>query len=53
MADVIYRFVNTPFGGNQDITMTADEMPDYFLTDRGSCKHDAGFCWQDMAIRLV
>ena len=50
MADVIYRFVNTPFGGNQDITMTIDEMPDYFPYGQevhvNTMRASAGKIWQ-------
>jgi len=30
MADIIYRFDNTPWGGNHNRTLTTDEMPNFF-----------------------
>lgn len=30
MPNIIYRFDNTPFGGNQNVTLSIDEMPDWF-----------------------
>ena len=29
MADIIYRFDNTPFGGNFNVTIGVNEMPDF------------------------
>ena len=29
MADIRYRFDNTPWGGNHNVTLTLEEMPDW------------------------
>jgi hypothetical protein len=29
MADIIYRFDNTPWGGSHNVTLTNEEMPDW------------------------
>lgn len=50
MADIIYRFRNDIFGGSWDITLTEDQMPNFFPIDedvrQNSHIADTGKLWQ-------
>lgn len=50
MADVIYKFDNTPFGGSQSVELSTDEMPDYFQIGQESrvntMRATGGKIWQ-------
>lgn len=50
MADIKYKFDNTPYGGNQSITLSLDQMPDFFPIDEDLKQNryvsDTGKLWQ-------
>jgi len=49
MANIVYRFDNTPFGGNQNVSLSEDEMPDYYPigqdAKRNQIVSDSGRAW--------
>lgn len=50
MAELLFRFDNTPFGGAHDITLNATQMPDWSPTNEeahiNSHRMDTGRMWQ-------
>ena len=49
-SSILYRFRNDSFGGNQDITLPEDQMPNFFPIDedvqQNSHISDSGKLWQ-------